>query len=386
MKTKHIFLFFTILILSVVSCNPYESAETPVTPSPSEGIYLSHEQLGQINLQFGEIRKIYLSAEVAAKGRLIPEHSKEAYVSSYIPGTVTSIKVKAGDKVKKGTVLATYTDPDIIDMQEQYQRSIALYEFYKAEFERQQTLNQEQVNALKTLQEAKANYEEIRATVKALKIKIEYLGLDTEGVAGGNTYKEAVMKSSISGVVNKIMVKTGSYISNNMPAFEIIDLSEMLIEIDVFEKDITHVEVGQSVSFQVSNLEEVHKGEVISLGKSVENQAKVVKVLARFKNFAESAIPGMFVSTRIHTSERETMAIPESAVIFNNENQPVIYYTVDTLKNEKGMNFIEAKIQTGIQSRDFVEIIGPDSIPQDGKIVTEGGYYIRAEKLKMEEE
>ena len=83
-----------------------------------------------------------------------------------------------GKYVKQGEVIAVMQDQSYIQMQQDYLDEKSQLEFLKAEYERQQELSNENINAKKTLQQAKANYESMQAKVNGLNAKLKLLNIN----------------------------------------------------------------------------------------------------------------------------------------------------------------------------------------------------------------
>ncbi len=99
----------------------------------------------------------------------------QADVSVFMAGIVKSIKVIEGEFVKAGQTIATLESPEFTRLQESFLISKSNTEFLAAEFERQKTLSDENVNAKKAFQKTKADFETEKARYNSLQKQLNML-------------------------------------------------------------------------------------------------------------------------------------------------------------------------------------------------------------------
>jgi len=107
-------------------------------------------------------------------------------------------------------------------------------------------------------------------------------------------------------------------------------------------------------------------------------------VIADFKNRDSNLFPGMFVAGTIHTGEQTVNAIPENAIIYEGNNNKYIFYTLSN-DGDDPMIFKKLYLLTGLEEEGFVQVTPVEKLPEEARIVIDGGYYIKAEMLKGEE-
>lgn len=216
-------------------------------------------------------------------------------------------------------------------------------------------------------------------------MRLGQAGLSTEKISRGQMEAFIPVRSPIDGIVNTIFTNIGANASQNDPLFEVVCRRNLYVELSVFEKDIMKIKKGQRVTFGLSNIDnEEYEASVIAVGGSVEEMGRVVKVLAEFKNQGDVLLPGMFVAAEIHTGEEEFDALPENAIMNFGSDQTYIYYT---LAGTADMNlfFDKAYVKTGFAEEGFIQVILTEPLPSGALVVTNGGYYLRAEEMKNQE-
>lgn len=380
------FKFFIAIVgflLIFVSCRQSDSssdANKDTHKTSDEKVVLTQAQAGLAGLVYGKIEQKVLSGDVDARGKLILPQSAKATISPLIKGVVASIEVMPGQIVKKGQILAWLTHPDFLEIQEQFQASNNMLAYLENDFNRQKKLYDENASSEKKYLQTKADYLNALTKSNVMRLMIEQLGMEPSAIENGKIFDKIPVKTPIDGIVDAILVNLSKSVAEGDQLFVITCRRRLFVELDVFEKDIMKIKKGQRVTFVLTNVENsVFEAEVTSVGGSVQQAGRVVKVLAEFNNTGELLFPGMFVASEIHTGEEAFDALPESAVMNFGTGNPYIYYTTSAPGNSI-IEFSKVVITTGFAEDGLVQVAPLRPIPENARIVIEGGYYIQSEE------
>ena len=174
----------------------------------------------------------------------------------------------------------------------------------------------------KFYQKAESNYLVAIAELKGLGLQLEMAGISLSDLNKGIIAPELLLISAIDGFVVNIEANPGKYIMQDERVMSVINRDRLLVELNVFEKDIMKIIPGQRVTFTLSNLsKQVYEAKIVSVGNIVNEENRVVNVLAEFNNSQERMLPGMFVAAEIHTGENDVEALPEEAVVRMDRNR-----------------------------------------------------------------
>lgn len=386
MKIK-LWVFILVLPLLMYSCwNNQDEESVEAVPVADSGIVLSKKAMELAGITFGVIDLKELSHDVSARGQitLLPENI--AIASVMMEGTIQSINVSFGQQVRKGETLATYSHPDIIGLQQKFLETKAMLELKKNSFNRQKTLWNDQVSSDKEFQQAKQEYYQAQTEYSAIKSKLEMLNIDVADLNEGKVFQIISVVSPIAGYVEEINVSMGQYVGMENPLFKIIDKTNPVLQLKVFEKDIHFVEKDQRVTFaSPSSQIEDFEARIFSIGAIVDQNARVIDIMAKIKGDPAGLIPGMFVSSTIHTREQFLKALPESAIVVENENKKYGFYTLD----KPGMeifHFYPFEVNAGFEEEGYIEVAPVKPLPEEARIVLSGVYYLKSEMMKSLEE
>lgn len=384
MKTLNILLI--LLLLASASCMQKQETEeqqsalnTPILNH--DEVLLTKNQVQVTGIQMAKLQKQNITSSVQATGTLQLPPQNKATVSTLIGGIINQIYVIQGDSVKKGQILATIENPQIIQMQENYLKDLTNLRYLKKEYERQKELSDQQIIAVKKFQQAETNYETQLALINSQKNQLELLGISPASIHSGNILKAIPIISPIAGYIHKINVNTGSYVDPNMEIITVVDNHHVHIELQVFEKDVDKVKTGQTVYFSFSETgRKPYEARVFAIGKAYDPATRSISVHAEIKNEKEKRfMPGMYVYAIIITDSARTPALPEDAVISQGDLHFAFALEQKTSEgNESAFIFKKIPVNTGQTQGGLTEIKLLEPVPDSTLFVQHGAYYLKA--------
>ncbi|WP_313199048.1 efflux RND transporter periplasmic adaptor subunit [Rhizobium sp.] len=202
-----------------------------------------------------------VESTVLATGTLKP--SRLVAVGSQASGRITSLKVAVGDTVKAGDLIALIdsTTQDnalktaraaLANVQAQRNERVAELENAKLTLARQQAIYEKQAGSRADLQTAEAEVKVVTAQIEALDAQITEaeVAVETAQADVGYTRISAPMDGTVLAIVNQ----EGRTVNATQSAPTIValgDLTRMTVRAEISEADITRVEAGQKVRFNV---------------------------------------------------------------------------------------------------------------------------------------
>lgn len=243
---------------------------------------LTDEQIKSIGIELGVIEQKQLTASVKASGVLKVPNQSQATVNSVYSGVIRSLLVQPGNIVRKGQTIATIANPEFIQAQSQYLGVIAKITFAELEVKRQKELNEGNAGALKNLQSAETELRTLRTLKSTLAQQIQLMGINPERISNGKLVSVLAITSPINGVVSNVNVKMGSYVDVTTTVAEIVDNSQLHLDLFVYEKDLPRLKNNQTIHFTITNNPgKEYDAQIYSLGSSFEGESKAVTVHAK---------------------------------------------------------------------------------------------------------
>lgn len=380
---KALIINISLLLLLVACNNDKQEEHVQETAETIENeVSLSSEQYTTAGIETGKITTRRIADPVVANGRLDVPPQQMVSVSVPIAGFVKTTSMLQGTYVKRGQVIAILENLDYVQIQQDYLDIKSQYEYATAEYERQQELAKENVNAKKTLQQAKASYHSLQAKYKGFAGKLRLMHIDPEQIQEGNINGTINVYAPISGYITEVNVNVGQYVAPQDVLFRIVNTEHLHVELTVFEKDIPKLKIEQPVRFTLANEHKERTASVHLIGREI-GKDRTIRVHCHLDSEDRSLLPGMFLKAVIETEGAEVNALPESAVLKYNGSD---YIFVEKTRGQQDSTYLfdMVAITTGATDKGYTEVTLPDNINTQANIVIKGGYSLLS-KLKNKE-
>ena len=399
---------FIAAIFTLSSCGNSDSKNVATAETKTDTIKketgiaeVTLEQMKAVGIETGVIEQKNLTSVVKASGQLTVPPQNKAVVNALVGGVIRRINVVEGQQVSKGQVVVAIENPDFIRLQQDYLTSRDNLVYLQQEYERQRTLKEADAGIGKVYQQASANLAAERSKLSTLEKQLQQIHISPSGVRRGNLITQVPVLAPISGTVGKITLSVGTYTDASSPIMEIVNNSIIYCDLQVFEKDIAKVSVGQTVNFILTNQKDKQvSGRVTGINKSFEQQNKSVVVHAVLNNVAPlNLIAGMYVSALIETGKQLVSAVPKDAIVKANDKSYIFIFEgtekepikKDAVDKEANKNEVQEKhrfkmieVVTGVEELGYVEIKLVEELKPYTKIVTKGAFYIYSSMQNIE--
>lgn len=411
MKTIPFLILVFAALLLLPSCGPkaetgekseeaaHEDHENSNTTS------LSAEQIQSIKLELGGIEKKQLTASLKANGILNVPNQNKATITALMGGVVKSILVQTGNNVRKGDVIATIANPAFITLQEQYLSTAAQLALSELEYKRQQELQAGNATALKVLQTAETELNTLKARKASLQKQLELIGINASNLSSENIRMLVNITSPISGAVSAVTANIGSYIDANSAIAEVIDNSQLHLDLFVYERDLGKLKEGQTIHFTLTNNPgREYDAKVYAVSNTFEQNTKAVTVHAVVEGDKTGLIDGMSITALVSLENATVDAVPTEAIV-NYQGQDFIFVVTDAhaetehhhdknskehdehghqhsektaLPKEGALTFERIPVRKGTTDVGYSEVTVLKELPANAKIASKGAFFILA--------
>ncbi len=344
----------------------------------SDEVQLTRQQMEATGIQFGEIGDLKINDFVKANGMLGIPPDGQAAIAAKATGILSGIrKYVEGDYIKKGAFIGNIENPDFIDLQKDYLEIKAKIKYTQQELERQRLLLSENAGIEKNVQRLEAEYAAQLIQQKAAAQHLAYLGLNTEQLNSSTISSKIPLHCSSSGYVKMNAMRNGAYVDAQTVLMEVIDKSHLHLELDVFEKDISKIKIGQKISYTVPAMgTKNYNGEVSVIAKELDPQTKTIRVHGHLDGDKPDFYNNLFINAKIWLNDGVASALPSDAIVMD-EGAYFLYAGVNDPNADK-TNFNRVMLIPGAESNGYTAIKLIDTIPHDMQVVTHGAFYIYA--------
>ncbi|MDY6842692.1 MAG: efflux RND transporter periplasmic adaptor subunit [Thermodesulfobacteriota bacterium] len=320
------------------------------------------------------VKRGNLSTFLSLTGTLAP--LQEVKITSKIPGRVEKVYVEEGDHVKAGDTLIQIEQEELILGVKQVEAALASATTHlddtKNDYEKVKYLYEERsISAHK--------WEKIQAGLKVAESQVDQskaaLALARKQLAN------ATIKSPIDGIITKKFVEQGEVVSPPVmpgkPLLQLMKLDVLKTKVNISEKRINQVHVGQKTRVMVDGLpDKIFSGEISRIAPVVDPQSRTFEVEINILNAGLELKAGMFARVKILLEMcSDVLLVPQEAIV-NREEHTVIFVTENGIAQERmvtiGLNDgIHAEIISGVKKGEKVIVRGNVGIEKGTKVIVE---------------
>jgi RND family efflux transporter MFP subunit len=185
--------------------------------------------------------------------------NRNVLVSPKTSGIITSMNAKEGQSVRAGQVLAQVDDAilrsSIAELKTQMELTRIL-------FEKQQRLWDKEIGTEVQFLQAKNNKESLERRLKTMEEQLEM----------------SKIKAPISGVIDQVLPKSGEMVSPGMPAFSIVNPTDLSLKAQLSESYIPFIKKGEEVKVKFPSLNKEMNAKVNVVGQSVDPTSRTFEV------------------------------------------------------------------------------------------------------------
>lgn len=315
---QYIILILSLTLLASCASDPYkeEPKETASDSTVSEQmVTVTAAQQKGVGIEVGTPELDNISGVLSLQGKIDVPPQSTISLSFPLGGYLKSTRMLPGMHVRKGEVLAELEDMQFIQLQQDFLTAKEKLVLAETEFERQRDLNASKASSDKVYQQARAEMETQRILTSALSQKLEVIGIDPHKLKADKISKSVSIVSPINGFVSKVNVNVGKYTAPTDMLFELVNPNDIHLVLNVFEKDLASLAVGQRVNaFTNGNTDKKFPAEIILITKSVD-QDRMAEVHCHFDRYSPSLVPGMFINGEVAVSNKKALTVPEDALV-----------------------------------------------------------------------
>ena len=377
---------FLFLLLVLFSCSKKEEKAVDSTAESKAvtTVELTQAQYDNANIELGKVSTKNISYNIQVTGMIDVPPQNLISVSAPMGGFVKSTSLLQGTHIHKGDIMAEIENPEFITLQQDYIDTKNKLSFLSQEYERQKELNKENVSSAKVFQQTTTDYKNLKNVLNALEEKLKLIGINRNSLQEGKISSNVKIKAAISGYVTAVNVNIGKYVTPNDIMFEIVDTKHVHAELNVFEKDIMNVQIGQKVKIRLSNSPQKEYSGHIHLINHKINADRTVRVHAHFDEENPAFIPSMYLDAEIETKDAKATVLPNEAVI-TAEGKSYIFAL--KTKDAKNYTFDMVEVKKGITENEFTAVVLPTHFDvTNAQIVTKGAFSLLSKMLNAGEE
>lgn len=361
-------------------------------PLPTKGVQvdvakglvtLSPEAQAALALQLTQAEPGQLRQTALAYARLVVPWQQQHFVSSRLPGRISNLLVRSGELVESGQLLAEIASPELERLVLELRAAANDLSLTQRQYDLLVGLDRQQIVNGNEFLEVSARLERERLAVETISLKLRSLGIAAAEIerwllaASGTDLEVSLpIRAPQSGTVSHSDLAVGKVVVADEHLFEVSDLARLWVEIEVLERDLPRVQIGQRVELELTAMpgrKLVTAVEVV--GGLIDPRSHVAKVWAELpaSDLSGMALPGMHGVARIVISpDRELLTVPASAVLGTGAER---YVLVELASTKKGFEYRRQNVVVVAEDSLRAQVQVGNLVPGD-RVVSRGGHVL----------
>jgi membrane fusion protein, heavy metal efflux system len=263
-------------------------------------------------------------------------------VITQVGGPVTRILVVPGERVKKGQSLLEVSSPDYSLLYAAYLKARDTLRVTDKNYARAQDLYQHHAIAERDLLQAESDRIQAQADLNAALLGLKILGIpNPDDLEKAPSSAEIPLLAPIGGEIVERDVAPGQLLqAGATQAFIISDMSSVWVLANVYQSDMAEVHVGDQVAVQTDSYPDKFQGKISFMSPALDPNTRTLQARIIVENPGEKLKNNMYVTATVNAGvEQNAIAVPDSSVLRDDENQPFVY--VASGSNQFGRRSVE---------------------------------------------
>jgi Cu(I)/Ag(I) efflux system membrane fusion protein/cobalt-zinc-cadmium efflux system membrane fusion protein len=270
---------------------------------PASTIRIDPVTMQNMGVRFGRVKRKVLIKNIRTIGNITFDETKIFTVNTKFNGWIEKLYVNfVGEDVKKGQPLFEIYSPELVTAQEEY--LLALNQYSRL---------------------SNSSYPRVREgsrrLLEASHTRLRYWDLTDKQIAQigktGRVQKTLTIYSPATGVVTQKDAFKGHYVKEGKHQYEIVDLSSVWVDVDVYEYELPWVRKGMAAEMDLSYIPgKRFKGKVLFIYPYLDPKTRTAKLRLAFPNPGYQLKPGMYANIDLKSVvATDSLVIPQEAVI-----------------------------------------------------------------------
>ncbi|MCP2042707.1 efflux RND transporter periplasmic adaptor subunit [Pontibacter sp. HSC-36F09] len=362
------------LFLSLAACNQGNDKEAQLAELKQQQTELQ-EQIAQLEAELkaegkgGPVEKKTVPVTVAqvqqdtfrhyleVQGRV--DFDQNVFVSAKVPGVLTSVRVKRGDKVNKGQTMATI-DAQVLEQNIAEVRT--RLELANVAYVRQKNLWDQKIGTEMQFLTAKNNKEALERSLATLQQQRDQYNV----------------KAPVSGVVDNVIPNAGEAVAPGVGIIRVVNTSGSKIVAEVSEAYLTRISKGDEALVRFPDLNQEITATVDVVSSFINPGSRTFTIELRPKNVDVELRPNLVAVVRIQDYRKEDAIIIPVNLVQRDEKSQYVYvaqkqgerYVATRKEVETGVNYQgQVEVLKGLKAQDYIITAGYQSVNEGQPVV-----------------
>ncbi|MDE3136346.1 MAG: efflux RND transporter periplasmic adaptor subunit [Acidobacteriota bacterium] len=248
-------------------------------------------------------------------------------VISQVGGPVTRLLAVPGQMVRQGEPLLYVQSPDYSQLRANFLNARDAYHLADLNYKRSEDLYAHQAIAQRDLLSSESARNQAQANLQAAQAALEALGIKDPGKATDSASSQIPVLAPISGEVVERQASPGQLLqAGATQCFTISDMHTVWVLVNVYQKDMPYVRVGESATIETDSYPESFHGRISYLAPALDPNSRTLAARIVTDNPRLELKKDMYVTALLNAGTiPDALVVPVAAVLRDSENHPFVY-------------------------------------------------------------
>src|SRR6202140_4932576 len=318
-------------LLLLPGCEGSKSA-APANPNSAKNsdsaelFTIPQEQMAHV--QVLTVQSTTLTRLLRLTGAVAYNSFRTTPVITQVSGPVSRVVVVPGQNVHQGEPMLYVASPDYSQLRSNYLKAKAAYALAQKASARAQDLYEHHAIAEQNLEQAQSAEVQASGDLASAQAPLKGMGItDPDALVQGPPSFEVPVKAPIAGVVVEQDVSAGQLIQpGTTQCFMISDISSVWVLVNVYQKDLPYVHVGNTVTIQTDTYPEAFHGRISYVAASLDPNTRTVQARIETNNPGEKLKKDMYVAATVNAGTiPNANPLPDAAILRDSEKMDFVY-------------------------------------------------------------
>src|ERR1700723_1606471 len=280
------------------------------------------------HVQVVTIQGAKLTRTLRLTGAVAYNAFKTTPVITQVGGPVSRILVVPGDHVREGQPMLEVSSPDYSQILDTYLKAHETFRVADKNYDRAKDLYEHKAIAERDLLQAESDRNEAQADLNASLLGLKILGIPRpEDLEKAPSSSEIPLLAPIGGEIVERDVAPGQLLqAGATQAFIISDMGSVWVLANIYQSDLSAVHVGDQVAVQTDSYPDKFQGKISFISPALDPTTRTLQARIVVENPGEKLKNNMYVTATVNAgAEMNAIAVPDSSVLRDDENQPFVY-------------------------------------------------------------
>jgi cobalt-zinc-cadmium efflux system membrane fusion protein len=353
----------SVILLASTGCDGSGSSAAGNTRSPNDAELFTIPQEQMAHVQLVKVQPTTIARTLRLTGAVAYNAFRTTPVITQVSGPISRVVVVPGQTVHQGEPMLYVASPDYSQLRTNYLKAKDAYALAQRASARAKDLYEHKAIAEQNLEQAESAEVQASGDLATAQAALKVMGItDPDALVKAPPSPEVPVRAPIGGMVVEQDVAAGQLLqTSTTQCFMISDINNVWVLVNVYQKDLPYVHVGDPVSIQTDAYPTVFRGHISYVAASLDPSTRTLQGRVDTSNPGGKLKKDMFVVATVSAGTiPNAIALPDAAVLRDSENQPFVY--AETSQNQFGRRPVtlgeslngQTEVTSGLKPGDIV--------------------------------